>query len=505
MTGVQTCALPIFYDTKFPLFQREETRADFERKVQENPLNDHLKVRNSESITVPSDNPKKDISEAGDRFHVVELDRDYQTAYGIWDDEKDAQYVDEEGVSEEFLSEWEATAYAEKLNTGWRETTIQEKPSQIQEYSRIKEENPASVLLFQNGDSFVAYNEDAKVLGDILGIAPSTQELAETLEAPIQIPANRLQLFMNLLNDRGVDVAVSTLEDGERVTRNIVSTSKDDPVASQPVGRIDYLGTNGAVGESIEYTSEYQFQKDIKEENFYGSPMSIVLYRNRNGETISQDFLSQLDPPPQGFRVEDFVPNRERLLEQAKTLINDFCKQEYGESSEADFSDLTRVGIAYTTVTDKELEVQVEVDLVHFQIKTLVENQVVRFIEYKSLEELVEHGLTGLNFDDLVSVPDRLLTHFLEEDEPDEADDFSDIDPELIRMSLESDEPSPFVEQVMADVERLAAAEQEPETEPEPEPAQELKPSWEQKRTKVQTFDLHPDIPMSEQIGRAHV
>ena len=179
-----------------------------------------------------------------------------------------------------------------------------------------------------------------------------------------------------------------------------------------------------------------------------------------------------------------FVPNRERLLEQAKTLINDFCKQEYGESSEADFSDLTRVGIAYTTVTDKELEVQVEVDLVHFQIKTLVENQVVRFIEYKSLEELVEHGLTGLNFDDLVSVPDRLLTHFLEEDEPDEADDFSDIDPELIRMSLESDEPSPFVEQVMADVERLAAAEQEPETEPEPEPAQELKPSWEQKDRK---------------------
>lgn len=482
----------LLYDTKFPLFQKEETRADFERKVRENPLNDHLKVSGRESVAAPAVSPNNEVSRTDDRFHVVELDRDYQTAYGIWDDVQEAQYVDEEGVSEEFLSEWEASAYAERLNEAWREQPVQEKPSQIQEYSQIKEENPASVLLYQNGDSFVAYNEDAKVLGDILGIAPSTQELTETLEAPIQIPEKRLQLFINLLNDRGIDVAVSTLEDGERVTRNIVSTSKDAPVESQPVGRIDYLGTNGAVGESIEYTSEYQFLKDIREENFYSSPMSIVLYRNRNGETISQDFLSQLDPPPQGFRVEDFVPNRERLLAQAKSLINDFCNQEYGEGSEADFSDMTRVGIAYTTITDKELDVQIEVDLVHFQIKTLVENQTVRFTEYKSLEELVEHGLTGLSFDDLVSVPDRLLTPFLEEDAPDEADDFSDIDPELIRMSLESDEPSPFVEQVMADVERLAAAEQEPESE------QELKPSWEQNRTKVQTFDLHPDIPMSE-------
>lgn len=453
----------LLYDTKFPLFQREETREGFERKVQENPLNDHLKVRDSEIASVPSDTPKKEIPEADDRFHVVELDRGHQTAYGIWDDEHNSEYVDEEGVSEEFLSEWEANAYAEKLNTAWREQPVQEKPSQIQEYSRIKEENPASVLLYQNGDSFVAYHEDAKVLGDFLGIAPSTQELAETLEAPIQIPSARLQLFINLLNDRGIDIAVSTFEDGKRATRNIVSTSKDDPVESQPVGRIDYLGTNGAVGESIEYTSEYQFLKDIKEENFYGSPMSIVLYRNRNSETISQDFLSQLDPPPQGFRVEDFVPNPERLMAQAKNLINEFCVQEY--SSEADFSDLSRVGIAYTTITDKELEVQIEVDLIHYQIKTLVENQIVRFTEYKSLEDMVEHGLTGLSFDDLVSVPDRLLIHFLEEDEPDEADDFSDIDPELIRMQLESDEPSPFVEQVIADVERLTEAEQEPKPE----------------------------------------
>ena len=40
-------------------------------------------------------------------------------------------------------------------------------------------------------------------------------------------------------------------------------------------------------------------------------------------------------------------------LEIAKEFINDFCVAEYG--SPADFSDLEKVGIVYTTVTDEEI------------------------------------------------------------------------------------------------------------------------------------------------------
>ena len=36
----------MLYDTQFPLFNKEMTRAEFDSKVQENPLNDHLKVAN---------------------------------------------------------------------------------------------------------------------------------------------------------------------------------------------------------------------------------------------------------------------------------------------------------------------------------------------------------------------------------------------------------------------------------------------------------------------------
>ena len=72
-----------------------------------------------------------------------------------------------------------------------------------------------------------------------------------------------------------------------------------------PVGRIEYLGTNGRQGEVIEYTDPEQFIKNIEDETFYGVPFTVVLYRDEQGNTIPQDFLSELDPPPKGFRVED--------------------------------------------------------------------------------------------------------------------------------------------------------------------------------------------------------
>ena len=55
----------------------------------------------------------------------------------------------------------------------------------------------------------------------------------------------------------------------------------------------------------MEYTDAEQFIQDIQEETYYGAPITVVLYRDEHGQTIPQDFLKQLDPPPKGFRVED--------------------------------------------------------------------------------------------------------------------------------------------------------------------------------------------------------
>lgn len=118
-------------------------------------------------------------------------------------------------------------------------------------------------------------------------------------------PANRLETYINMLLDRGFDVAVSALENGERNTRNIVSSNKEDPVQSQPVGRIDYLHTDGTIRESIEYTSPYQFASDIREETYYGVSFKVVFYKDKEGNTISKEFAEHLDPPPQGIEIID--------------------------------------------------------------------------------------------------------------------------------------------------------------------------------------------------------
>ena len=43
----------MLYDLQFPLFNKEMTRAEFDQKVQENPMNDHLKVKVELAITAP--------------------------------------------------------------------------------------------------------------------------------------------------------------------------------------------------------------------------------------------------------------------------------------------------------------------------------------------------------------------------------------------------------------------------------------------------------------------
>ena len=88
-------------------------------------------------------------------------------------------------------------------------------------------------------------------------------------------------------------------------------------------------------------------------------------------------------------------------LDAAKELINQFCSQEYG--SEADFSDLQKVSVAYTTITDDEIPVVVYVNLISFRLDRYIEGIIVDSRKYNSLKELTEQELVHLDFDELVS------------------------------------------------------------------------------------------------------
>ena len=92
-------------------------------------------------------------------------------------------------------------------------------------------------------------------------------------------------------------------------------------------------------------------------------------------------------------------------LDRAKTLIDDFCTYDY--ASHADFSDLSRVNIAYTTVGDEDIPLQVHVDLEGYKIERELDGKPLDVRQYGSLQELIENELEGMDFQELVAVDEK--------------------------------------------------------------------------------------------------
>lgn len=559
------------FDTQFPLFNKEMDRAEFDRRVRENPLNDHLKVKELLPEEKADEAPAFDIGMGylGNGLTVwnraVEENGDYQTIAHISNEGEIHYYVD--GLPEDVVARIEQAAAQEQQKALFSATYkigdkvyLDGKPFEItrvddwnvtlmdrsvqnpqprlerkdsfmrlvqqnennsrfaafyNEYSEIKSDNPDSLVLYQMGDFFEAYGEDAQTVSEALELNLNSRSIGNNQRTGMcGFPANRLETYVNMLLDRGFDVAVSSLENGERNTRNIVSSNKEDPVQSQPIGRIDYLHTDGTVRESVEYTSLYQFEKDIKEETFYGVPFTVVFYKDKDGNTVPQDFIGSLDPQPKGVEIidspylandraaENMLPPDERFfvietddgyatwddlteaiyidnegvreefksewqandyleqvkksvseLDTAKALIDEYCRDEFEREEGADYTDLSNVELAYTTTEDDKHEIQARVNLVDYRLETLADGNVIRSEQFSSLEDMIERSLQSLSFNDLVYLSD----------------------------------------------EELEMAEQNSAKQPTPEKNEPLTPAFsQQKRSRIQTFDLHPDIPMSE-------
>ena len=308
------------------------------------------------------------------------------------------------------------------------------------EYSEIKSANPDSLVLYQMGDFFEAYGADAQTVSEAMELNLASRSIGGNQRTQMcGFPANHLETYVNMLLDRGFDVVVSSLENGERSTRNIVSTNKEDPVQSKPVGRIDYLHTDGTVRESVEYTSPYQLEKDIKEENYYGVPFTVVFYKDKDGNTIPQNFISELDPPPQGIEIIDSpylaTDRADEMLRQAEQIA--------GEN----------------TLPPDERFFVIETD-----------------DGYAIWDDLTE----AIYIDD-EGVSEEFKSEW-------QANDYL----EQVKKSVSEKEAAEWLY-----VER--AKQNTSAKQPEQKEAEPFTPAFSQpKRSRVQTFDLHPDIPMSE-------
>lgn len=157
------------YDTQFPLFNKEMERAEFDRKVQENPMNDHLKVTGKQ--------PEEQMVEydigmgyLGNGLTVwnraVEVNGDYQSIAHISPEGEITFYVQD--LPQSVVERIEQAAEREKP----KNTVLQEF---YQAYLEAKADDPSSLLLYQVGDFFEAYAEDAEVVGTALDLTQTTR------------------------------------------------------------------------------------------------------------------------------------------------------------------------------------------------------------------------------------------------------------------------------------------------------------------------------------------
>ena len=122
-----------------------------------------------------------------------------------------------------------------------------------------------------------------------------------------------------------------------------------------------------------------------------------------DADGVTEEFTSEWQA--EAYRLELQGQAEQALIERAKGLISDFCRSEYG--SEADFSDPAKVGVAYTTVTDDEIPVQVNIDLVNFRLERYLDDEHLETRQYGSLQELITNELENLDFSDLIHVSDE--------------------------------------------------------------------------------------------------
>lgn len=485
----------MLFDKNFPLFNKEMPRAEFDAKVKENPMNDHLKV-------------------------AVQPEKEQET-------------------SQRDYSKYNPL---------------------MQEYFRLKDEHPDTIILYRIGEFLEAMGDNAELVSQALGLQLTRRMISSDEDIKMcGFPASRLETNLNMLLDRGHKVGISNIDENHSRKFYLMESDRaHEPIQSHPVGRIDYINANGEIENSIEYTNPTMLEKDIKEESTFDVKMAVYLYMDTDGNTMPHDFIDRLPNPLQHFEIIDQPqPQSEYdfLLKRATEILSEYSIREFGTDDFELPDDLSEINVAYTTTEDEKHELTANVNLVDFRIETKIDDTVVRTEQYDSLQDIVENGLVGMEFDDLIYVSDEELTPFYEEH-----DELDDVDPAVIRQQLEDagivngelvDEDKlnsdPFIQQVMADAEAVAdnsdlieqeltlddrkfivesvgsngdvsmrditfedtngfpifrsekvgfvrRAIEEQQTQQE-----EITPAWErQPRAKAQTFDLHPDIPMAD-------
>ena len=170
-----------------------------------------------------------------------------------------------------------------------------------------------------------------------------------------------------------------------------------DWLKSQPSAEVLNHAYEYTVREDILLSLEYNDLTDAQALALLASPTPLAdIYQefDRMESSHMEEIWSCIESRADAMQVSQ--------LDQAKQLINEFCMSEY--DAPADFDDLSRIDVAYTTVGNDGYPLQVYVDLKEYKIERELEERPLDVRQYSSLEELIENELKGMDFQELVAV-----------------------------------------------------------------------------------------------------
>ena len=291
-----------------------------------------------------------------------------------------------------------------------------EKPA-VEAPEQAEPEDKGPVSLRKVGDFYEMYGKNAEVGAEVLGL----RMLSKNGQPMVGFPDHVKDEYSAKLREAGYTVLIEQAFELNPPKREAEKLQTLQQVVDK------FFGTDCESAETERGTWKLAIADGDKVgELFYGGEPVCGIY-NR-GDKMEIEPYRELTTfpallrtamlkhnPDKSVEIMDFQRTFETPLDKAKWLINDFCEAEYREG--ADFDDLHNVGLAFTTLTDDELPIQVTADLIDFKITHEFDGEVFNTEQFDSIEDMIENGLTDLDFSDLVSVPDEVIERHTGKDE----------------------------------------------------------------------------------------
>ena len=401
---------------------------------------------------------------------------------------KVAARIDSLIQKDRFLSPREKERYAQLQREKEAEREL---PTQAQtDYNSIKEAHPDDIVLFQVGDFFEMYGEDAKQAATLLALNLTTRAIPGAGRvAMCGVPAHNLENYVEELRDK-YDVTIAAAPDfrGERRVYTLRSVDHEAEAAIDA-----YEAEFGADGTRVFRDPAAEKAQPTVQELFERYRLSV-------GNALSKDeaFLNACrNSDRENAYLEGAAAIRRIVTESGDLQLTRlyFDMPAFHNRLHQELLDELYPTLA-TTVTPSPYKVtQADIDAALQQWNGRIESKhaVVRYMKAHARDRdtaawlAAEYGVGDSSKPLQISVGNsepvtlswakvqRRIAQLIQSDNfytEQEQDNFDNIDPIAIREALaergivggrivdaEANRNSPFVQQVMADVERIAAQE----------------------------------------------